>query len=93
MGLGATGRHPPPPAATGRPPFQGGAVEAFRPAWASWIPGMAPCDEIKELMRSKAAAWVSFQRPVSAGEIRPSGVTAVASTITSPAPPTARLLM
>src|SRR6185369_12968673 len=29
--------------------------------------------------------------PLSAGEMRPSGETAVASTITSPAPPTARL--
>ena len=61
------------------------------PAWASWIPGIEPSDVMTELIRSKAFAWVSFQRPVSAGEIRPSGVTAVASTITSPAPPTALL--
>ncbi len=33
----------------------------------------------------------SLQIPRSAGEIRPSGVTAVASVMTSAAPPTARL--
>ncbi len=32
-----------------------------------------------------------LQMPVSAGEMRPSGLTAVASVSTSPAPPTARL--
>ena len=41
--------------------------------------------------RAKARAWSSDQMPLSLGEMRPSGETAVASTITRPAPPTARL--
>ena len=40
---------------------------------------------------AQACACPSFQMPVSPGEIRPSGETAVASQTTAPAPPTARL--
>ena len=41
-------------------------------------------------MRAHGAMWSSDQMPVSFGLIRPSGETAVASAMTSPAPPTAR---
>ena len=41
-------------------------------------------------MRAKGAAWASDQMPVHPGEIRPRASTPVASTMTSPAPPTAR---
>ena len=40
-------------------------------------------------MRRQAATCSSFQMPASCGLIRPSGVTADASVITSPAPPAA----
>lgn len=39
----------------------------------------------------EGATWASPQMPVSWGLMRPSGLTAVASTMTRPAPPTARL--
>src|ERR1700687_4542836 len=39
----------------------------------------------------KASACASDHSPLSRGEIRPSGLTAEASTTTSPAPPTPRL--
>ena len=66
-------------------------MEALRPAWASWMPGTAPCSPMKRAIGAKAAAWASDQMPLSSGLIRPSGLTALASTMTSPAPPTARL--
>ena len=42
-------------------------------------------------MRRSGAICSSFQRPRSCADMRPSGNTAVASAITSPAPPTALL--
>ncbi len=39
----------------------------------------------------QASTWASFHKPVSCGEMRPCADTAVASAITAPAPPTARL--
>ena len=89
--LGANVCQPPCSSLRGLPPRQGTSVEAFRPACASWMAARAPCDLMKEAMGSKARACSSDQRPVSPGEMRPSGETAVASTQTSPAPPTARL--
>ncbi len=41
-------------------------------------------------MRESIARCSSFQMPRSSGEMRPSGTTAVASVMTSAAPPTAR---
>src|SRR5690606_13385764 len=49
----------------------------------------APWARRKSVMRRQAEACSSFHSPVSAGLIRPSGTTAVASAITSPAPPRA----
>jgi hypothetical protein len=40
--LGATGTHPPRSGGIGPPPFHGRSVDAFRPAWASWIAADAP---------------------------------------------------
>src|SRR5450759_5888809 len=40
---------------------------------------------------AQACAWASDQMPASCGEMRPSGFTPLASHITKPAPPTARL--
>ena len=42
-------------------------------------------------MRASGSMCSSFQMPASAGEMRPRASTAVASIITRPAPPTARL--
>jgi hypothetical protein len=41
-------------------------------------------------MRDQARTCSSFQRPVSCGEMRPSGLTAVASLTMRPAPPMAK---
>jgi hypothetical protein len=65
-------------------------VEAFRPAWASWIAGTDPWSLMNPAMGASASACPSVQTPRSSGEIRPRGSTAVASVITAPAPPTAR---
>src|SRR5574341_177287 len=46
---------------------------------------------MKRTMRDSTSTCASFQMPRSCGLMRPSGVTAVASVNTSPAPPTARL--
>ena len=76
-------RQPPSPSGP-PPPSHGGAVLALRPACASWMPAAAPllADEPRE-----AAAAARRARPSRcrgpAGEIRPSGVTAVASVMTS----------
>ncbi len=88
---GAIGVHPPALSSTTRPPRHGTSVEALRPACASCMPATAPCASTNPAIRAKASRCASDQIPVSCGEIRPSGETAVASTITSPAPPTARL--
>ncbi len=45
---------------------------------------------MKRLMRASGSICASFHSPASCGEMRPPGVTAVASQITSAAPPTAR---
>src|SRR6185437_1796535 len=55
------------------------------------MPGAAPCSLTNRAMRSSGSMCASFHSPISCGLIRPSGDTAVASTNTSPAPPTARL--
>ncbi len=64
---------------------------ALRPAWASCTAGTAPRASMKRVIGFQAAAWPSCHSPVSAGEILPSGDTALASAITTAAPPTARL--
>src|SRR4051794_38072799 len=88
---GATGGHPPsasatPPRSLVKPEY----VEPLRPAWASWIPAVAPWRWTNSTMRAQAACCSAFQSPVSSGEIRPSGVTTVASVKTRPAPPRAK---
>ena len=42
------------------------------------------------MIRAQAAVWRASHRPVSRGLMRPSGTTAVASTMSRPKPPTAR---
>src|SRR5512134_1765630 len=91
MGLGPTGSHPPSLGASGLSPSHGREVEALRPAWAIWSPGTAYCSLMNAVMGRKASVWASDQMPESCGEILPSGDTAVASTMTSAAPPTALL--
>ena len=59
-------------------------VGELHPATAPWL-------STKRATRAQASAWASSQMPASAGEIRPSGSTALASVSTSEAPPTARL--
>jgi hypothetical protein len=90
VALGATVSHPPSSGASGSLPSHGRVFEAFRPAWASWIPGTAPCDPTNAAVSASASAWASLQIPRSCGVIRPRGSTAVASATTRPAPPTAR---
>ncbi|MDF2666474.1 MAG: hypothetical protein K0R81_2324 [Microbacterium sp.] len=72
-----------------RPPVRGDVVEALRPAWPSCTPATDPRARIAATMGAQASTCASFQRPTSSGEMRPSGETAVASAITSPAPPAA----
>ncbi len=95
MALGASVGHGASPRArsaspTGPPPCQGRWVEAFRPAWASWIAGAAPLALRKSATLPRARACSSFQMPTSPWLIRPSAVTPVASTNTAPAPPRAK---
>ena len=86
---GPTGVQPPSSSATPPRPTHGAWAEPLRPACASWMPAAAPRACRKSTMRDQARCCSSFHRPVSAGEIRPSGSTAVASVSTSPAPPRA----
>jgi hypothetical protein len=72
-------------------PFQGVSQAALRPAWAIWMAGTAPCCRMNSVMGRKASTCASDHIPVHQGVMRPSGQTAVASTITSAAPPTARV--
>ena len=88
-GDGATGRQPPASSATAPRPSHGTWLDALRPACASWMPARAPWPCRKSTIGAHSACCWSFQMPVSAGEIRPSGSTAVASVSTSPAPPRA----
>ncbi len=78
------------PARAAAPPSHGAAFDALRPACAIWMPGTAPCSLRNAVIGRKAAACASDQMPESSGLMRPSGVTAEASTITAPAPPVAR---
>jgi len=68
----------------------GADTDALRPACAIWIPGTAPWSFRNAVMRRNAATCSSDQIPESSGLMRPSGATALASTITAPAPPVAR---
>ena len=68
----------------------GGYVDALRPACPSWTAGVAPAAASWAVIGANASSWRSFQRPRSLGLMRPSGFTAVDSTMTAPAPPTAR---
>lgn len=97
IALGATVSQPPADAGMlpDAPPSSGGLdqagyVDALRPACASCTPIAAPWPRTKSVIRRQAATCSSFHSPVSCGEIRASGLTAVASAITSPAPPTAK---
>jgi hypothetical protein len=72
-------------------PCHGTAVDALRPAWASWMAGTAPASLMNFAIGLKASVCVSDQMPRSIGLMRPSGETALASAITAPAPPIARL--
>ena len=72
-------------------PLPGDVAAPLRPEWASWIPATAPCEWMKRAILASGSTWASSQIPMSPGEIRPSRVTAVASTKTSAAPPDARL--
>ena len=81
-----------PPSSSGCEPERrvgSGQIDALRPACASWMPAAAPCERMNRAMRLHAAACSSFQRPVSWSEMRPSGLTAVASAMIRPAPPAA----
>jgi hypothetical protein len=69
------------------PPCHGTSLDALRPACASWIAILiGECRRIALMTGSSAAACSSDHRPRSSGVMRPSGVTAVASMISRPAP-------
>jgi hypothetical protein len=89
--LGASGVQECGPSAITPPPRHGLSVDAFRPACAIWIPATDPCAWMKSTIGRNAFACASDQMPLSHAVIRPWGETPLASTITSPAPPTARL--
>jgi hypothetical protein len=54
-----------PPSATeiGRPPSQGRLTDAFRPAWPSWIAGMASCEATKSTTRFIWSRCALFHSP------------------------------
>ena len=89
------GREWKPTAFTGRDcrsTFPGHASAGFPcSACASCIPATEPCSLTNDATAAKGAIWSSVQMPMSPAEIRPRASTAVASTITSAAPPMARL--
>ncbi len=70
------------------PPTGPGSTPCGRRARAG-CPARAPWPCRKSTIGAHSACCSSFQMPVSAGEIRPSGTTAVASVSTRPAPPRA----
>ena len=73
------------------PPSQGARLEALRPAWASCIASLiGEWARTASSTRASAASLASLYRPRSVGVIRPSGETAVASTISIAAPESAR---
>src|SRR5450756_1435865 len=88
--LGAIGSQPPCSADRCAPPFHGRSAEALRPAWAIWMPATAPCAFTNAAIRASGSMCLSAHRPRQPGVMRPSGATPVASTMTKPAPPTAR---
>ncbi len=69
----------------------GSAVVLLRPAWASWIPAFAPAALTCCAIRCNPSICASDQIPRSPAEMRPSGVTALASKMTPPTPPIARV--
>lgn len=54
-------------------PVVGGHVEALRPAWASWIAGVAPWSVRNWVMGVNAVMCASSQMPRSLGVMRPQG--------------------
>ena len=80
-----------PSTASGCAPSQGRAALARRPAWPSWMPGATPCSRYMAAIRAKPSIWPSFHNPVQPWVMRPSRVTAVASTKAAPNPPSANL--
>ena len=71
---------------------QGEYVLAFLPACASWMPIFAPFACTKLTIRWRGAICSSPHMPLSSGEIRPSGRTAVASMVMAPDPRVAKPL-
>ncbi len=80
-----------PPSSSGTPPRprKGAKVLALRPACASCTATRPPCLWTKSLMSASFVTCSSRQIPRSSGEMRPSGLTAVASVTIRPAPPSA----
>ncbi|KAG1365882.1 hypothetical protein G6F59_018862 [Rhizopus arrhizus] len=70
-------------------PCHGRFALALRPAWPIWMPATAPPCLMAEAMAAIPGHSSTPHRPAHPGVMRPSGDTAVASTITSPAPPRA----
>jgi len=90
------GRHRLPAAILARPDlptaFHGVCVDALRPACASWMAiGMSEYRRTVSTTLPSAFSVSADQSPRSSGLILPSGNTAVASMIRSPAPESARL--
>ncbi len=87
MAEGANGRQPPFSGEISWPPSQGSWLDALRPAWAICMAIFALVYvRIAAMTGRRAASVRSSHRPRSAGVMRPSGSTAVASMITRPAP-------
>src|SRR5438046_3993496 len=77
---GATGCQPPPSGPSDFPASQGAAVEAFLPAWASWMPSFAcPWARQSFTTRSRADSFASEYRPEQPGVMRPIASTSVIS--------------
>ena len=81
------GRARPAPAAA-RPPRAARRWPGGRHGPAG-CPGATPCSRYMAAIRAKPSIWPSFHRPVQPWVMRPSRVTAVASTKAAPTPPSA----
>ena len=84
---GASGCQPPASTGIRAPPSQGRWLDALRPAWPSWIASLiGEIARIASTTSLSAASLASLYKPRQPCVMRASGLTAVASTNSKPAP-------
>ena len=82
--------HPPSSIVAMRWSSQGRIVDALRPACANWIPIFTFCECAKSITSLKLFACASSSIEGQPIEMRPSGITPVASTMIRPGAPVAK---